>query len=158
MSILPQATAQTKKETHRGALTLQIPFQGKMTEKGDLVAHCNEHGYHIPHSSSTSISRCPHFQLKGYWIPKYKWTPPLNPTLNHSNPKWNISPNSSPPPLPCQGKLHKGLSINGNLIQNWESHLKRYTNNLAKISLYSPPQSQTSVLAKCLPNHLNTSP
>ena len=66
MSILPQAMVQTKKETHQGALTLQIPFQGKMTERGDLVAHYNEHGYHIPHSSSTSISRNPHFQLKGY--------------------------------------------------------------------------------------------
>lgn len=32
MSIFTQATVQTKKETRLGALTRQIPFQGKMTD------------------------------------------------------------------------------------------------------------------------------
>ena len=34
MSILFQATTQTKKDTHRGALTFQITFQGKTMERG----------------------------------------------------------------------------------------------------------------------------
>ena len=32
MSIFTQATVQSKKETRLGALTRQIPFQGKMTD------------------------------------------------------------------------------------------------------------------------------
>ena len=34
VSILSQAMVQTKKETHRGALTLQISFQGKTQREG----------------------------------------------------------------------------------------------------------------------------
>lgn len=65
----------------------------------------------IKHSFSTSISLGPHFQLKGYWNPKYVGNPPLDSTSNHSGelhiPTTNHSGDPhipTPLPHPCLSK------------------------------------------------------
>ena len=80
--ILSHTAVHTKKETRRGALTFQTPFQGKIMGKGFLT-YCRTIEYQSPHSLSTSIA----YDLRSQWevdlSPRYRENHPHHPFPNH---------------------------------------------------------------------------
>ena len=141
VSILSQAMVQTKKETHRGALTLQMSFQGKTQREGlQLII------------KRLDIKITIFLQLPSHVIPIFSWrsigfrrksTTKSNSQSFRSRVKRTSQLFLSP--TPC---LAKESSIEASLLmvisyktrkvswRGWSPH------NLARILLYFPHQSQ----------------
>ena len=141
VSILSQAMVQTKKETHRGALTFQMSFQGKTQREGSQLI-----------IKRLDIKIPIFLQLPSHVIPIFSWrsigfrrksTTKSNSKSFRSRVKRTSQLFLSP--TPC---LAKESSIEASLLmvisyktrkvswRGWSTH------NLARILLYFPHQSQ----------------
>ena len=159
--ILSQTVVQTKKETHRGALTFQIPFQGKIMGNGPRSLLEYERISKSTFFINFHLIRSP-FSVKGKLEPKVQRNSPQHPSPNHLVFEWNEYPNFSIPLSPTvQDKRPQRLLYWKQSQHSQKGQLEWWIPTpLIRPKLYFIPHPylKLNIFVENLPTHSDTTP